>query len=202
MPDADDGFTDGPTFVCGCCGLCCRRDPYYAVSLLDIRNISMGLGMSPGDFFDKYCAVVDTPGGFRYSVIMAPDGCPFLKDALCGIHLVKPIGCWVFPESAMVPVRDLKKSIRAIPTCAILSLPDDDRPLKADTELLAARDVHFEHTKKYFEEHDCFDEPSWRASADRLAEKLRDAEELERRSAELRAKASVLMQSSPDRIRK
>ncbi|OPY28564.1 MAG: hypothetical protein A4E28_01449 [Methanocella sp. PtaU1.Bin125] len=191
MADADEGFTDGPEFACGCCGQCCRRDPYYAVSLLDIRNISMALGMSPAGFFGKYCAVIDTPGGFRYPAILAPDGCPFLKGVLCAIHLVKPIGCWVFPESALLPVTLLKKSIIAIPTCAILALPDDDRPLKADPELLAARDLHFEHTKQYFEEHDAFDEPSWQAATDRLIEKLQDADELGRRSAELRAKAEA-----------
>ena len=150
MADADEGFTDGPGFDCGCCGQCCRRDPYYAVSLLDIRNISMGLDMSPEEFFRMYCAVIDTPGGFRYPAILAPEGCPFLKGALCSIHIVKPIGCWVFPESALMPVSILKKSVTAIPSCAILSMPDDDRPLKADLELMAARDLHFEHTKKYF----------------------------------------------------
>ncbi len=135
MADTDDGFTDGPAFECGCCGQCCRRDPYYAVSLLDIRNISMGLKLSPGEFFGRYCAVIDTPGGFRYPAILAPDGCPFLRGALCAIHIVKPIGCWVFPESALIPVSILKKSVTAISDCAILSMADDDRPLKADLEL-------------------------------------------------------------------
>ncbi|HEY3272943.1 MAG TPA: YkgJ family cysteine cluster protein [Methanocella sp.] len=189
MPDFGEDYIDGPGFACGCCGLCCRRDPYYAVSLLDIRNISMGLGLGATGFFDRFCAVVDTPGGFRYSVILAPDGCPFLKHKMCSIHLVKPIGCWVFPESALVPVRILKKSVTAIPTCAILTLPDDDRPLKADLELLAARDVHFEHTKKYFMEHDTFEEKSWQKATERLVEALQDADELARRSRELRAKA-------------
>jgi uncharacterized protein len=196
MPDAGEDYIDGPGFECGCCGLCCRRDPYYAVSLLDIRNIGMGLGMSPVDFFNRYCAVVDTPGGFRYPVILAPDGCPFLKGNMCRIHVVKPIGCWVFPESALVPVRILKKSVTAIPTCAILALPDDDRPLKADLDLLAARDVHFEHTKKYFSEHDDFEEKSWQQATDRLIEKLQDADELGRRSQALRAKAETLIKSS------
>jgi uncharacterized protein len=196
MPDDGDDYIDGPGFACGCCGLCCRRDPYYAVSLLDIRNISMGLGLQATEFFDMFCAVVDTPGGFRYSVILAPDGCPFLKGKMCGIHLVKPIGCWVFPESALVPVRILKKSLTAIPTCAILSLPDDDRPLKADLDLLAARDVHFEHTRKYFAEHDDFEEKSWQGATDRLIEKLQDADELGRRSEELLAKAEALVKSS------
>jgi Fe-S-cluster containining protein len=193
MPDAEGDYIDGPGFECGCCGLCCRRDPYYAVSLLDIRNISMGLGISPTEFFGRYCAVVDTPGGFRYPVILAPDGCPFLKNDLCGIHLVKPIGCWVFPESALVPVRILKKSVTAIPSCAIAKLEDDVRPLKADLELLAARDVHFEHTKKYFEEQEDFEETSWRDATDRLIEKLQDAGELGRRSKALRAKAEALI---------
>jgi Fe-S-cluster containining protein len=198
MPDAGEDYIDGPGFACDCCGLCCRRDPYYAVSLLDIRNISMGLDMSAPEFFNLFCAVVDTPGGFRYSVILAPDGCPFLKGNMCGIHLVKPIGCWVFPESALVPVRVLKKSVTAIPTCAILTLPDDDRPLKADLELLAARDLHFEQTKRYFEEHDAFEEKSWQEATDRLTEKLQDADDLARRSSELRAKAEALVKSLKD----
>ena len=196
MSDAGEDYIDGPGFACGCCGLCCRRDPYYAVSLLDIRNISMGLGLGATEFFDQFCAVVDTPGGFRYPVILAPDGCPFLKNNMCGIHLIKPIGCRVFPESALIPVRLLKKSVTAIPTCAIITLPDDDRPLKADLLLLATRDVHFEHTKKYFGEYDAFEENSWQDATDRLTEKLQDADELARRSRGLRAKAEALLADS------
>jgi uncharacterized protein len=191
MPDDGEDYIDGPGFECGCCGLCCRRDPYYAVSLLDIRNISMGLGMSPADFFSQFCAVVDTPGGFRYPVILAPDGCPFLKDNMCRIHIVKPIGCWVFPESALLPVGILKKSVTAIPTCAILTLPDDDRPLKADLTLMAARDIHFEETKRFFTEHDTFDEPSGAKATERLIEKLQDVEDLLVRARELRAKVEA-----------
>ena len=156
----------------------------------------MALSLGPADFFSLYCAVVDTPGGFRYPAILAPDGCPFQKGNLCRIHLVKPIGCRVFPESALVPVRILKKSVTAIPTCAILALPDDDRPLKADLELLAARDVHFEQTKRYFEGHGNFEEKSWRAATDRLIGKLRDAEELETRSRDLRLKAQEQIEAS------
>ncbi len=187
---------EAPEFKCKCCGLCCRRDPYYAVSLLDIQNISMGLSLMPNEFFSLYCDVVTTPGGFRYSVILAPDGCPFLKEGLCGIHLVKPIGCWVFPESSLLPVNDLKKHVIAIPTCGIPEMPDNDQALKADYELLAARDVQFEHTKKHFEQHDGFEEKTWRKSTDRLIEKLGDAEEIARRAEELRAKAGALIDRS------
>ncbi|HTY90726.1 MAG TPA: YkgJ family cysteine cluster protein [Methanocella sp.] len=163
-----------PDFECACCGLCCKRDPYYAVSLLDIETISAGLGMSPVEFFNRYCAVVDTPGGFRYPVILAPEGCPFLKDKLCGIHNIKPIGCRVFPESSLLPVTILKKSVRAIQSCAILSLPDSDEPLKTDHELMAKRDLSFEHTKAYFEEREDFDEPSWAVAKDNLIKVLSD----------------------------
>jgi Fe-S-cluster containining protein len=155
----------------------------------------MGLSLEAAEFFVRFCAVIDTPGGFRYSAILAPDGCPFLKEKMCSIHLVKPIGCWVFPESALLPVRILKKSVTAIPTCAILTLPVDDRPLKADLDLLAARDVHFEHTKKYFSEHDAFEEKSWQEATDRLVETLQDADELGRRSKEILAKAETLVNS-------
>lgn len=173
---------DGPDFNCKCCGLCCRRDPYYAVSLLDIHNISLGLGMTPREFFKEYCDVVPTPGGFRYPVILAPDGCPFLVNNLCGIHIVKPIACRVFPESSLLPVTELKKSINAIGTCEILNLPDDARPLRTDLLLLAARDIHFECTKEYFDEHEEFEEKSWREAADRLKRKLEDAGDLQMRA--------------------
>ena len=177
---------DGPSFECKCCGLCCKRDPYYAVSLLDIRNISMGLGMSVMDFFNRFCDVVVTPGGFRYSVILAPTGCPFLKDKLCGIHFFKPIGCWVFPESSLLPVTLLKQHVNAIPTCGILEMKDDDRPLDADHVLLAARNIHFEHTKDYFEKHESFDVPSYLVATDSLIKALSDTEELSRRAALIR----------------
>jgi hypothetical protein len=179
----------GPSFECKCCGLCCKRDPYYAVSLLDIENISSSLGMSPDGFFSRFCDVVATPGGFRYSAILAPNGCPFLKDKLCGIHFFKPIGCWVFPESSLLPVSDLKKHVNAITTCAILEMPDDDRPLEADHVMLAARDVHFECTKAYFEAHESFDEPSWREAVGQLRTKLADGEDLKLRAEAIRQKA-------------
>lgn len=193
MPGAGENFIEGPAFECACCGLCCRRDPYYAVSLLDIHNISTGMGLGATEFFDRFCAIVDTPGGFRYPVILAPDGCPFLKDNMCGIHAFKPIGCRVFPQSALVPVRVLKKSVTAIPACAILAMPDDERPLKADTGLLAARDVHFEHTRRYFEAREAFEEKSWREAMVRLIEQLSDAKALRRRSLEIRAQAKAQM---------
>ncbi|HMK48102.1 MAG TPA: YkgJ family cysteine cluster protein [Methanocella sp.] len=187
-------------FKCKCCGQCCRRDPYYAVSLLDIRNISMGLRLQPQAFFERYCAVMMTPGGFRYPVILAPDGCPFLRDQLCVIHLVKPIGCWVFPESALLTARELKRHMTAIGDCAIMDLPNDDRPLRTDHELLAARDLQFEHTKKYFEDHEEFEETPWQEATDRLIEKLQDSEELERRTQALRARANSMVTRSQSLI--
>ena len=185
-----------PKFDCKCCGLCCKRDPYYAVSLLDIENISKGLGLGPMEFFDRYCSVVVTPGGYRYSVILAPDGCPFLRDKLCGIHSAKPIGCWVFPESSLLPVSELKRSVKAIPTCAILDLPESGLPLATDYSLMAERDIHFEHTKKYFEEHGEFDEPSWRKAAGDLKKILSDAEALQERSEAIREKADAALRNA------
>ncbi len=179
-----------PDFECLCCGLCCKRDPYYAVSLLDIENISRGLGLSPNEFFNRFCAVVVTPGGFRYPVILAPEGCPFLKDKLCGIHSFKPIGCRVFPESSLLPVIVLKKSIRAIESCAILALPDSEEPLATDHGLMARRDLNFEHTKAYFEEHEDFDEPSWSVAKDNLKKVLSDAYAVKLRSEAIRKKAA------------
>ncbi len=174
-----------PDFACKCCGLCCKRDPYYAVSLLDIERISAGLGMRPSEFFGRYCDVVLTPGGFRYSAILAPEGCPFLKDKLCGIHAFKPIGCWVFPESSLLPVSRLKKIVMAIPTCAILDMPDSDLPLATDYNLMAERDVNFEATRAYFEEYRDFDEPSWAKATEKLKTLLSDKKGLAKRAAEM-----------------
>jgi hypothetical protein len=75
-------------------------------------------------------------------------------------------------------------------------MPDNDRPLKADLDLLAARDIHFEHTKKYFEGHDAFEEKSWHDATDRLIAKLQDADELGRRSQALREKAESRIKAS------
>lgn len=159
-------------FKCKCCGLCCRRDPYYGVSLLDVEKISEGLSLSPSEFFNRFCGVVLTPGGYRYSVILASEGCPFLRDGLCSIHAFKPIGCRVFPESSMLPVSELKRIVRAIESCAILELPDSDLPLATDYGLMAERDLHFKHTKAYFEAHDDFDEPSWKVALNELKKAL------------------------------
>lgn len=151
--------------------------------------------MSPSDFFNRFCAVVVTPGGFRYPVILAPEGCPFLKDKLCGIHSFKPIGCSVFPESSLLPVTILKRSVRAIESCAILALPDSGQPLKTDHELMAMRDLQFEHTKAYFEEHDDFDELSWVTAKDKLKNLIADSAELARRSQAVREKADKAIES-------
>ena len=185
-----------PKFECKCCGLCCKRDPYYAVSLLDIENISGGLGVPPIEFFNRYCSVVVTPGGFRYSVILAPEGCPFLKDKLCVIHDTKPIGCWVFPESSLLTVSELKRSVRAILTCAILDMPESDMSLATDYRLMAERDIHFEHTKKYFEEHEEFDEPSWKEAAGDLKKTLSDVEAIGKRSKAIREKADLALKKA------
>lgn len=189
---------ENPKFECKCCGLCCKRDPYYAVSLLDINNISMGMGMKPAEFFNSYCAVIETPGGFRYPAILAPEGCPFLKDRLCSIHAAKPIGCWVFPESSQLPITMLKKSVRAIESCAILEMPDDERTLNADYQILAARDIHFESTREYFKEHDEFDEPSWAEATDHLRKRLSDTKELGERAEEIRMRALSAIRRARD----
>ncbi len=178
-----------PKFDCKCCGLCCKRDPYYAVSLLDIERICAGLGLRPVEFFGRYCGVVMTPGGFRYSAILAPEGCPFLKDRLCGIHSFKPIGCRVFPESSLLPVRELKRSVTAIPTCGILDMPDSGLPLATDYALMAERDLHFEHTKAYFEQHEDFDGPSWARAVKRLKKALADVELLAEKARSIREAA-------------
>jgi Fe-S-cluster containining protein len=182
-----------PVFECKCCGLCCKRDPYYAVSLLDVENISHGLGLRPAEFFGRYCSVVVTPGGFRYPVILAPEGCPFLKDTLCGIHHMKPIGCLVFPESSLLPVKELKRSVNAIASCAILEMPDSDMPLATDYMLMATRDIHFEHTKAYFEEHEDFDGPSWAKAVIGLKDTLSDTKELAERAKAMREKAEIAL---------
>ncbi len=178
-----------PEFECKCCGLCCKRDPYYAVSILDIGNISRGLGFRPFEFFWRYCSAVMTPGGFRYPAILAPEGCPFLKDKICGIHAFKPIGCRVFPESSLLPVIELKRIVTAIPTCAILDMPESELPLATDYKLMAARDLHFEHTKAYFELHEDFDEPSWIEAVERLRKILSDENELATRATAMREKS-------------
>ncbi|MCD1295585.1 zinc/iron-chelating domain-containing protein [Methanocella sp. CWC-04] len=197
MPgDNDVSIIDGVKFECKCCGTCCLRYPYYAVSLIDIQNISSWLGMSPADFFDRYCDVVETAGSFRYSVILADDGCPFLKENLCSIHFVKPIGCWVFPESSLLSLTKLKVSVSGIKSCGLADLPDGDQMLRTDMELLAARDVHFEATKEYFKDHDAFEERSWREATEKLRNKLADAREIEKRAELIRKKAALAIDGS------
>jgi hypothetical protein len=54
-------------------------------------------------------------------------------------------------------------------------MADSDLPLAVDHELMAKRDLHFERTKAYFEEHEDFDEPSWAAAVRGLKKALSDA---------------------------
>jgi len=69
-------------------------------------------------------------------------------------------------------------------------MQDDDRPLDTDFVVLAARDIHFECTKAYFESHEALDENSWCEATDILCAKLDDAEDIEKRAEAIRQKAS------------
>ena len=74
-------------------------------------------------------------------------------------------------------------------TCGILDMSDSKMPLVTDYQLMAERDIHFEHTKEYFEQYQDLDEPSWRDATENLKKTLSDAEALGNRSKAIREKA-------------
>ena len=112
------GLEDSFTFNCRACGSCCRNRDDILLSPQDLFRASQQLGMSPQEFFDKYCEGYighssnipiirlrpkETPylATFRDPRKRATYTCPLLKNDKCIIHAEKPRVCSLFPLGRM-----------------------------------------------------------------------------------------------------
>jgi Fe-S-cluster containining protein len=84
------------SFECNRCGACCRWPGYVRLEDGEVERISEFLGISVGQFTEKYTEVTDDRKNL--SIIEREDGaCYFLTDDGCAINSVKPNQCRAFP---------------------------------------------------------------------------------------------------------
>ncbi|MBP3708082.1 MAG: YkgJ family cysteine cluster protein [Clostridia bacterium] len=86
---------------CRGCGLCCRQKNGIGVTPLDVLNISKLLRISPKDFIDKYCVVLEDVD-VRISTTGLFNECVFLHQLAngtcrCDIYDSRPMACYLYP---------------------------------------------------------------------------------------------------------
>ena len=93
----DDTFR----FHCTQCGKCCINRSDILLSPRDIYKASKHLGLTPLDFFQKYCETyIGDHSGIpivRLKPVGSDERCPLLKKRKCLIHAAKPSVCAMYP---------------------------------------------------------------------------------------------------------
>lgn len=97
MIGPDDTFR----FHCTMCGKCCINREDIILNPYDMYRASKELGITPGDFFNKYCEAYIGSSSSMVVVRLLPEGpdnrCPLLKGKRCSVHHGKPTVCALFP---------------------------------------------------------------------------------------------------------
>jgi Fe-S-cluster containining protein len=117
----------GRDLKCDCCGTCCRAYSKVDVSITDIFNISGYLGISPDEFFAKYCKTMSDAVDSSVFLLDIDGGCKFQKDNKCTIYPVRTDMCAMYPFNLMslYTSQQLKRDLKRFETCFVCSLPDD-----------------------------------------------------------------------------
>lgn len=117
----------GKELKCACCGICCRTYSKVDVSITDIFNISEYLGITPDEFFSKYCKVMSDAEDSSEFLLDIEGGCKFQKDNKCTIYPVRSDMCAMYPYNLMClnTSKGLKKCVDGLNKCYVHSLPDD-----------------------------------------------------------------------------
>jgi len=117
----------GKDLKCGCCGICCRTYSKVDVSITDIFNTAGYLGISPGEFFSRYCKVLSDSEDSSVFLLDIDGGCKFQKDNKCTIYPVRSDMCAMYPFNLMslYTSQQLKKDLDRFESCFVCSLPDD-----------------------------------------------------------------------------
>ena len=93
-------MTPSRIFICQKCGECCKGYGGTFVTEKDLEAISHYTQIPLNQLLDEYCRL----SGKKPVLAQGKDGyCIFRKEALCGIHPVKPRMCkaWPFIESVV-----------------------------------------------------------------------------------------------------
>ena len=89
-------------YACQRCTNCCRWPGFVKLTEQDITSISAFLGLSEGDFIQRYTRLRPRRDGL--ALIDNPDeSCIFLEGRDCRIQPVKPIQCSGFPNEWNFP---------------------------------------------------------------------------------------------------
>ncbi len=164
-------------FVCKKCGVCCKKQKVVLLTIYDIFRISKHLGVSPNDFFKRYCtrSAKFNSGDVKRFYLKADGGCPFLKDNLCSIQEVKPVVC------ARNPFYYLEASLAAYKVfgiiedeCCINEYPYDTMA-KGDNESLIDMDILVKETDDYIDRYKRFDEKTAALFYEKSLEALEDS---------------------------
>jgi len=117
----------GKDLKCDCCGICCRTYSKVDVSITDIFNTAGYLGISPGEFFSRYCKVLSDSEDSSVFLLDIDGGCKFQKDNKCTIYPVRSDMCAMYPFNLMslYTSQQLKKDLDRFESCFVCSLPDD-----------------------------------------------------------------------------
>lgn len=94
--DKKKWYSDGVRFECMQCGKCCDEHGDYSYVYLvkpDIESISRYLGLSTGDFLEKYCTQKD---GVTF-LKMDESQCPFFENGGCTVYRARPVQCATWP---------------------------------------------------------------------------------------------------------
>ena len=96
-PRATPWYADGLRFECQAdCGRCCTNHGKYAYVYLDgddLSRLAAVLGISPGEFRERYTTLDD---GYVVLVMDTPS-CPFLHGSRCSVYEARPEQCRAFP---------------------------------------------------------------------------------------------------------
>lgn len=113
--------------ACSGCGTCCTVYSKVDVNIADIFNISTYLDISPGEFFARYCKVINDREGSSIFLLDVEGGCKFRRDGKCAIYPVRPDMCALYPFNvlSMSSSAALKKNMESHKACFVHKLPDD-----------------------------------------------------------------------------
>jgi len=118
----------GKDFNCEACGACCRLYSLVDLHITDLVRISEHLGVSPKEFFDRYCKSIKSEEGNYTFAMDIEGGCKFQADDRCTIYKVRSDMCAFYPNShtcfdlSRVQKKEMKT---ANPGCAAHKLADD-----------------------------------------------------------------------------
>lgn len=110
------GVDETFNFHCTMCGNCCINREDILLSPKDIYNMSKELGITPDNFFKKYCESYIGSDSRIPIVRLRPHGadrrCPLLKKAKCRVHRSKPTVCAMFPIGRCLMAKNPEEGIK------------------------------------------------------------------------------------------